>query len=1220
MYIEEIIIDGFKSYSCRTAVSGFDPHFNAITGLNGSGKSNILDAICFVLGISNLGQVRVSKLQQLVYKQGQTGVTRASVSIVFNNEASELSPVGYQDVDRITVTRQIVVGGKNKYLINGRSAQAQQVQNLFHSVQLNINNPHFLIMQGRITKVLNMKPPEILGMIEEAAGTRMFEEKKAAALDTIEKKDSKLAEIENIIANEIQPTLERLERERETYLAFQHNKNERDRLERFVIAYNYTLALKLASTAGDDVAAEIAHLEQLVEELVASKDGVERELAQLERSSADGRGKKDVARVEKQVTALSKDMVKAESHLRNLRDTLKGEQTRLDTLFAQQRDADVSVAELAEGIERQSAAVAELENELHKLQADYATLQRSASGSNAHLADEGGRSLADQIMDLDREIAHLAAERKCAQLKIDSMQKDLKAKQQQAAAVGGGGRAATEHKRLLAQVEAARTKLEELERAAAARCGNASAGATSEAEMRVERKKLQSHISELSLKVDRLTAQLSAVHFEFESPRANFDRSRVKGVVVELAKLKDSTTATALNVAAGGRLFNVIVDNEETGKAVLTHGKLKKRVTIIPLNKIQGNPLNAEQLREVQQYAGKDGTGARVALDLVTYDDELQAAMEHVFGRSIVCADKSVANKLSKNPKIRCQAVTLEGDLYEPSGALTGGSRSATANVLMMLEELDAESRGLAEARARLAEIEGALARAENDAGAAESLTQELEMARQTSEMLRQRLESTPRFQLERDMTAVETAVAETTAHMATLDQRHEELTARQQQLSQLMSGGAKKKGASGKGANDELAKARALLDACATKHKGALRDLQVREMELESARQDIDAGRGSEQEVRTAIAAAAAAVEKQEAEVARQTARYQEAKRECAELNENVAAAARAVEELESERNALNRRVQDARVQLKSKSAEMAKHREERERGQRMVAELERVHRWIPDVKALFGRAGTVYDFNARSATRVQHELEELEAQQESLKRKLNAKVMNMYEKADEEFRELVDKRKQLTRDRKTLMDVIEDLDQKKKVALQETWKKVNGDFGSIFSTLLQGTMATLQPPEGQTVLDGLEVHVSFAGVDKSLTELSGGQRSLLALSLILSLLLYKPAPMYILDEVDAALDLSHTENIGKMLRKHFSQSQFIVVSLKEGMFKNANVVFRTKFVDGTSTVERIASSSASVSMKPQSAAAAKGGRAASAKKKVRLAEEDEDEYVENV
>ena len=158
----------------------FDPHFNAITGLNGSGKSNILDSICFVLGITNLSQVRAGNLSELVYKQGQAGVNKASVTVVFNNEDESTSPVGYEQCPEMTVTRQVLLGGRSKYLINGRNAPAGQVANLFHSVQLNVNNPHFLIMQGRITKVLNMKPPEILSMVEEAAGTRMFETKKQA--------------------------------------------------------------------------------------------------------------------------------------------------------------------------------------------------------------------------------------------------------------------------------------------------------------------------------------------------------------------------------------------------------------------------------------------------------------------------------------------------------------------------------------------------------------------------------------------------------------------------------------------------------------------------------------------------------------------------------------------------------------------------------------------------------------------------------------------------------------------------------------------------------------------------------------------------------------------------------------------------------------------------------------------------------------------------------
>ena len=163
--------------------------------------------------------------------------------------------------------------------------------------------------------------------------------------------------------------------------------------------------------------------------------------------------------------------------------------------------------------------------------------------------------------------------------------------------------------------------------------------------------------------------------------------------------------------------------------------------------------------------------------------------------------------------------------------------------------------------------------------------------------------------------------------------------------------------------------------------------------------------------------------------------------------------------------------------------------------------------------------------------------------------------------------------------KDRMTIESTIAKLNDYKLDALDKTFRKVNTDFGLILGDLLPGgaAFAQLQPPDGGSITDGLEIRVRLGGVWKSsLAELSGGQRSVIALALILSLLQFKPAPMYILDEVDAALDLSHTENIGRLFQTRFKGSQFIVVSLKEGMFSNANVLFRTRFRDGISSVER--------------------------------------------
>jgi len=228
MHIKEIIIDGFKSYLKRTKISGFDASFNAITGPNGTGKSNILDAICFVLGITNLSQVRAKTLQELVYKNGQAGITKASVSIIFDNEDKKQSPIGYENFNEIIVTRTVVIGGKNKYSINGAPVLANKISNLFMSVQLNVNNPHFLIMQGRIDGVVKMKPLELLSMLEEAAGTRMFEQKKQDAITLMQKKDKKIEEITNVLEQEIKPTLENLKKEKSILFEI-HKSSKRSR-------------------------------------------------------------------------------------------------------------------------------------------------------------------------------------------------------------------------------------------------------------------------------------------------------------------------------------------------------------------------------------------------------------------------------------------------------------------------------------------------------------------------------------------------------------------------------------------------------------------------------------------------------------------------------------------------------------------------------------------------------------------------------------------------------------------------------------------------------------------------------------------------------------------------------------------------------------------------------------------------------------------------------
>lgn len=244
----------------------------------------------------------------------------------------------------------------------------------------------------------------------------------------------------------------------------------------------------------------------------------------------------------------------------------------------------------------------------------------------------------------------------------------------------------------------------------------------------------------------------------------------------------------------------------------------------------------------------------------------------------------------------------------------------------------------------------------------------------------------------------------------------------------------------------------------------------------------------------------------------------------------------------------------------------------------QERVTSMEKALSWLVQEYDNFGVAGSEFDFDQVDIEGERARHENLRKYQENLSKRVNMKVEAMSDKVEKEYKTLLEKRHILETDKNTLNNNMDELDKKKKEALETCWVEVNKDFGKIFATLLHGAFAKVQPLPNKELSDGLEIKVAFNDTWKhSLSELSGGQRSLLALSFMLALLLYKPAPLYILDEIDAALDLSHTQNIGAMISQHFPQSQFVIISLKEGMYNNANILFKTSFVDGVSRVDRI-------------------------------------------
>ncbi|NWU28281.1 SMC2 protein, partial [Dyaphorophyia castanea] len=1171
MYIKSIVLEGFKSYAQRTEIKDFDPLFNAITGLNGSGKSNVLDSICFVLGINNLSQVRASNFQDLVYKNGQAGITKATVSINFDNSDKSRSPLGFEANDEITVTRQVVIGGKNKYLINGVNAANSRVQDLFCSVGLNVNNPYFLIMQGQITKVLNMKPPEILAMIEEAAGTRMYECKKIAVQKTIEKKESKLENIQMVLNEEISPTLQKLKEEQTSYLEYQKLLREIEHVSRFCVAYQFTVAEETqVSSVGI-----VKEMQSNVQKFQESKAEIEQKIKQLNEDIAKMEKEKDkevggrLHALEAALSEIQRVNTKARSALDLKKQNLKSEEVKYKELVTRmQKDSKALVSKEKEvkNLEKElNVSQEECEKDAHALAAAQQHFNAVSAGLSSNKDGEQA-TLPGQMMICKNEISKAITEAKQAQMKLNYAQKELKTKEAEVKNMDKGYK---KDRKAFEAVEEMKITLEKQikELNYSEEKGEA---------LLARKKALISDISRLKELSESLMAKFPHLQFTYKHPEKNWNLNHVKGLVASLFTVKDLSNAKALEAVAGGKLYNIIVDTEVTGKKLLEKGELKHRCTIIPLNKISARCVQENVVKLAKSLAGHDNL--HLALSLIVYESELQKAMEYVFGTTLVCNNMDSAKKVTFDKRIMTRSVTLDGDVFDPQGTLHGGSASSqAAPILSKLQEMKDVEIELKKKESELAAVEKELASLKKVAEKYQQLKQQWEVKSEEAELLQKKLHQSAYHKQEEELLALKKTIAECEETLNKTEEIKKKAEEKYKELENKNKNSEAECLKERKNAEQKLDDAKKKADTSSKKIKDMQQELKALVLELEELKQEQASYKQQIAAAEEAIKSYQEQVDAMVAEVAKTEESVERSQKELAKQKEVVALHDNAIKDKSAEM--VKYREQNNELQLKVKELEhsITKCQQESADAAAEVAKMLKEYQWIASDKAQFGQPNTLYDFKSSNPKEASQKLHKLQEQKEKLERNVNTRAMSKLSDVEERYNDLMKKKRIVENDKIKILAVIEELDQKKKEALDIAWKKVNEDFGSIFSTLLPGARAMLAASKVHNVLVGMEFKVALGNTWKeNLTELSGGQRSLVALSLILAMLLFRPAPVYILDEVDAALDLSHTQNIGQMLQTHFRRSQFIVVSLKDGMFNNANVLYKTRFVDGVSTIAR--------------------------------------------
>lgn len=1157
MKIKEIILEGFKSYSERTTIADLDPQFNAITGLNGSGKSNILEAICFVLGLQSWTLARVQTIRELIYKNGQAGIKQASVTVIFCNKDKSTSPYGFEEFDEIKVMRMIKYD-QSVYFLNSKKVPNNRIRAIFKSIGLNIDNYNtFFVQQGRIMSIVNFHPKELMGFIEETAGVSYYNQVKENCIHTLEKKDEKLKRINEVFDGEMKEDLERYEKDVEHMRAFKRNEVELKKVISEQRSYERKLAkdemVKLESE-GEELKQKKNYLSAMIEDYKIKLTDVDRELdkrsnnsderlTQLEKETRDNREELD--KIDRKLLQEKENYRKLEEELGKLEMKLLKTKNNRENLIESTRNLEWQT-------EQQKGEIQKLKLELENLQ--------FVNGQNSNnVGDFLKKNLEDLRANYQSQIAQLESIKR----QISNEESNLENLSFQK------GNAEERHNLMKKKIEEKNNeknilmkKIEGMERNF------------------VDPNQLRNKLDELKAKVSDLNQkrrQIARDSNQFEIPYSNnrhfLAPNTVYGRVHELFITKDRNFLVSLEVVAGSKLFSIVVENEDVAQKIIERKIIQGRNDYIPNNRIMPKTLNPEMWAQAETIAKRMNEQIWNPMTLIDFQPHLQRTFEFVFGDKIICSSLEVAREIAYSP-IKRICVTKDGDIVNPSGLLEGGYTPEAHRFLPKSMEYREISHELEKIHKQHDELD-------NEYIKSKELYESVNRLKSELDDIKRFIEDTHRRANECKVTEANIQYENSRKKLADLrleeDAKSKVIAGYRKKILDLENDMSKKNGNELELLEAQIKNRRSELEELEKTLKACTRKLEINKVDIESSNTE-------EQEIKNDIVEAKGNLEKAKDKLdemgrLRETLqdRFNTRQGKLQEMNKIKMKDERIYTDLLHQKgeleNELVRMRKDYELVQESLTKTMKMITEFRhklhDRSQRFSQEVDEENDL--DLDQLLNMISSL-------DTRRQ----ELQKEQETLSKRFDKDCDTNYNKIKEKFQHVNQMKDQVLDNRNVLVTNITGLDEKKKTAVENCFNEVNKNLGLIFSSLLPGAFAEMKMVElidkrTKTTYLGIEIRISFNGKWKeSLTELSGGQRSLLALSFLLAMLRYRPAPFYILDEVDAALDLSHTENLGTLIAKHFPQSQFLVISLKEELFNNANILFKTSVHEGRSRIER--------------------------------------------
>ena len=1159
------MLHGFKSFADHVEVI-FENGITGVVGPNGCGKSNISDAVRWVLGEQSAKSLRGSKMEDVIFNgtEKRRRLSYCEVTLVFENEDHAL-PIDFAEVQ---VTRRVYRSGEGEYKINGTQCRLKDIVDLFRDTGIG-KDGYSLIGQGRIDEILSAKSEDRRQVFEEAAGIVKYKARKLDAEKRIAHTQENLYRVEDIL-HELEERVEPLKQQSEAAREYLQLRDELKILDLNVFLVRterYEERIKELKASVEALGESIAQANEALEKQGAERDEVQALLDQYEMEASERR---------EVVQRLIREVEAGEGAAQVMRERIAAGEKDRDRLTAQREAA----AEGGEGIRKQigqmtknitletqiieeaSAALAEKEARLNASEAALSDMERRSEEAKQQIIQAMNR-----LGDVKSQQARLSAMQTALKNQLGGMEADHDREQTGVTALG-------EH------VQSARDLLE-------TETARRDALNQQVSDMQAQVQSLNDQSQQLQQKVTRLQTErqqrdsrlklLKEMQRDYEGYNNSVKQvlmqakrvpnSGVHGVVADLIHVP-ARLERAMDMVLGGALQNIVVDRDEDAKRMIEYLRKNRfgRATFLPIGSVRGRTLTPQE-RNVLAMPGCVG----LASELVEFDPKYQGIIDNLLGRTVVAEDLNTGIAIQRAGRYQFRLVTLEGDVMHSGGSMTGGSTQSRMTSLLSrtreIEETEAALKNIeaefAAAREKYAGLEEQRANVKRERGEVydELHRQEVAVARAETQLkaaLEEQDSNNRRVQrLEGERNRLSAQLADVTKSLEALDEqqqsaesstesRQAEVKALSEKLYHLRTETEALRG--------EVGEERIQL---ASRKKGLEADTANRDRllsEVEDTKKLLEDSEAALRQCLRELEENAALLEKDVAKLAEDKAALDEART--------------AFNAVDGRRTGAQKKLQALGEQIDALRRDLDDFSDKHHRSELQLARVEGEFKQIQD------RIWEDYELTYAGAEpfrTADFRLTESEKRIAAIRQRIramgtvNVAAVDEYRRTVERVQEMSEQRDDLLKAQSDLEGIVAELESKMEKQFREQFTLMNDNFQRTFVKLFGGGKAELRLTDpGDALNCGIEIVAQPPGKKlQMLSLLSGGERALTAIAILFAILDLKPTPFCILDEIEAALDDANIDTYADYLKAYSANTQFIVITHRKGTMERCDALY---------------------------------------------------------